>query len=33
MAGIPPNAKTGFWTAIGVLAAFVVWKMIEGKLS
>lgn len=26
------NAKTGFWTAIGVLGALLVWHFLESKL-
>lgn len=32
MARIPERAKVGFWTAIGVFAALVVWKYVEARL-
>lgn len=31
MALIKGEAKTGFWVAIGVLAAFTVWRVVESK--
>lgn len=32
MARIPNDAKGGFWTAVGVLAALVVWHIVSQKV-
>lgn len=30
---VPGQAKTGFWVAIGVFTAMLVWKMVEARIS
>lgn len=32
MPSIPVNAKVGFWTAIGVFTALIVFKYVERRL-
>ena len=32
MARIPERAKVGFWTAIGVFAAMLVWSYVEKRI-
>lgn len=32
MASIPSQARVGFWTALGVFAALVVFRYIEKRL-
>lgn len=29
---VNPNAKTGFYTALGVLAALLVWNFLSSKI-
>lgn len=32
MATVNANAKTGFWTAIGVLAGLFVWNIVASRI-
>lgn len=33
MATVPQQAKTGFWVAIGVFAAMVVFRLVEQRIG